>query len=292
MKGFIKQLLLFFSLIVILFIYLNYSARNKILNYKLSSKINKLVIGDSHTERAIDDALLCNTKNFSIGGEGLIYSFFKLQTLLKNNHQVDTVFLGVGYHNFSASSDKYVLSSYYSAQYIFALPIEMQIYLLKNVNNPLRMILECFRNGIANWMNSVEKSTFLGSYENWPLIASSFVSDALIESRIKNYYYLNGKLDDLSNSNIYFYNKIKELCASNKIKLIILNPPVHVKYKKMVPLKFKSIYDSVTNDEMKDVIEFNELKLNANDFLDPDHVSESGAILTSQYLNELIKAKR
>jgi len=294
MKRLIKQLLLFISfpiaLLVIIFIFLNYTYKNQIENYKFDAKINKIVVGSSNTHTAINDKFLNNTKNISQNSECFMYSFFKLQTLLKNNHQIDTVFLGVNYFNFSAYCDEYIFVPAVTSRYFFILPNKIQFYLLKNTFNLYQLIKTCLIKGVSNLKNTSDKFTYL--YESEDLSTKVPLSDKTIEKTIKKQYCENGKLYDYSNSNIYYFMKIKELCKNNNITLILLSTPLHSKYKALVPLKFIYLYNFLTKDFKKNLIEFDGLKLNDNDFLpDGDHLSASGAKTASEYLNELLKVK-
>ena len=77
-------------------------------NININNGINTLVIGDSHTELAINDSLLNNTLNISTPAEGYIFTYMKLRNILKNNSQIRNIMLGVSYHNFSSYYDKYI----------------------------------------------------------------------------------------------------------------------------------------------------------------------------------------
>ena len=70
--------------------------------------------------------------------------------------------------------------------------------------------------------------------------------------------------------------------------LIGLNTPLHNYYTAQVPVIFKKKFRQVTS--CINVIDFEDLHLSENSFLpDGDHLTKVGAILTSNYLQSILK---
>src|SRR5437868_6763768 len=63
------------------------------VNFKIDRTKNILVIGDSHTECAIDDSSFRRAANYSKSATAYIYSLAALRKLTADNPQIDTVLL-------------------------------------------------------------------------------------------------------------------------------------------------------------------------------------------------------
>jgi hypothetical protein len=257
-------------------------------NYKFDKGINKLVAGDSHTLTSINDKLLPNAQNISQTAEGLFFSYYKLRTLLINNSQIETVFLGVSYQSFS---------SYYNdinrkpdgcfPHYIFILPPPVQIGFLKDTKNTFALIQKSIVAGTDNWVRNIPDYAFMGSFS--PVSTKILLSDKTLDKRINLQFFDDGKINDLSEENIYYFKKIVDMCNDMKVRLIILNTPMHPGYKEKVPPKFVNEFNSIVKNGEIELIEFEDLKLSDNDFLpDGDHLQESGSRLATLYLKELL----
>lgn len=291
MKRFIKQLSIFMTIfITALSLYLTFVIRfnvKTIENFRFHKGINKIIAGDSRTQYSINDKILPNTINISQNSEGLLYSYFKLKTLLLNNPQIDTVFLGVSYHNFSYYYNDIHRVPDVTSRYFFILAPFEQIRLLMDTKNSLPMIQQSIIAGTKNWIRNTPDYAFLGGFESYS--TNILLSDSFIVKRINSQYFDDGKLYDFFEENIIYFGKIAKMCKEMNVTLIVLNTPMHPGYKEKVPPKFVNEFYSLVKIDGITIIEFNDLKLSDNDFLpDGDHLQESGARLATLYLNELI----
>ncbi len=294
MKKFIKRILFFAAPLVVpflaLFLYFSISSKSKIENYKFSPTINKLIIGDSHTRLAINDKFLSNAINISQNSEGQIYSYYKLKALLANNPQIDTIFLGAGYHTFAGYYDDHVLLPDISSRYFFILPSKVQVDLFKNTKSPGLLIVKSLLVGASNVFSSGTKLSFLGAYENYTTKVST--SDSSIADRIQKAFFVKKELSTFSKSNLFYFQEIIKLCKERKIYVCVINTPTHKKYAQQVPVEFRNKYYSMIKASEADLFEFDGLELGDKDFLpDGDHVTENGASLTSKYLQKFISEK-
>jgi hypothetical protein len=92
---FVRRLVLFALLFSIITVGLVGSASLYMnsVKFKIDPAKNILVIGDSHTECAIDDSSFRRAANFSKSATAYIYSIAALRKLIADNPQIDTVLL-------------------------------------------------------------------------------------------------------------------------------------------------------------------------------------------------------
>lgn len=295
-KSFLKQLVFFLLLLSIVILslltWLSHKNTQLLLKYKIDPNVNTLIIGDSHLAHGIDDHLLPNCLNISEPAEAFMFSYSKLLPLLKTHPQIRTVILGCSYHSISAYYDKRMfgeLSIDVSSNYFFIVPNNLKFqFLWSNMRNGISYFREVLNKGGSNLSKRHGNYSFIGYYNNHATHSS--INDSSITKRINYQYFTNGKLANFSSSNMLYLHKIIELCKNRGMRLIILNTPLHVKYKKAVPMKFKDKFYSLVDDNKIDLIEFDDLKLTDSCFLpDGDHLSQRGATLATLYLRELMK---
>lgn len=296
MKVFIRNISLFCGIIfiplIIFSFYIFYANYKLAADYKIESNINTLVIGDSHTQKAINDRYFPNAINLSQSSECFIYSYSKLLEILKHHPNIKTVLLGCSFHSFSSYYDEFVFGKYgaeTSARYFFIMPLTLKLeFLLKNNNLTGRYLLQILSNGITNLGVRSGQYSFLGNYEAYR--TSVKLSEQSIRKRVNTHYFQQGKMDGFSSLNVYYLSKVVELCKERKIKLILLNTPMHKYYIENVPDKFKDKFYSLIKSKKLNLIEFEKLKLDDSCFLpDGDHVNEEGARLTTLFLVNVLK---
>ncbi len=245
-----------------------------------------LVIGDSHTELAVNDSLLPNTLNISTPAEGYIFTYLKLKQIIQNNSNVRSIMLGVSYHNFSSFYDKYIFEEEPYAlisQYISLMGYrDLLMFFRKSPS--IANISAIFRNSIEN-LTAYEKNKFpyIGGFhiiEN----DDDLTEDRIIK-RIKSQYYLNDQPLPISEINTLYLKKIVEFCRGKNINLTFLNTPLFADYYAKVPDNMINEYKRVVKDLGVAEISFEGLDLPADCFLpDGDHLNYRGAMLATRYL--------
>jgi hypothetical protein len=297
MNHFLKKSSIFFTVLLAfstaLAFFLVEIQFHQIDNYRIDPKINKLIIGDSQASYGIDDKLLPDSRNLSQISEPLIFSFYKIQYLLKNNPGIDTIFLGVNYHTFSHYRTGSVYEPRVFTRYLFILPSETRFDLLCNSARNMDLMItvrELFSGMTRNYMKR-HSLPFLGSYEI--LNTKTVISDKTINSRILTQFYTEGKENDFAESNILYFRKILDLCDSNHVKVIVLQMPLNTRYVSKVPSRFSREFSYITGAAAIPVIDFSGLDLTDNDYLpDGDHLSRSGAIKATRYLKTFLACTR
>ncbi len=179
--------------------------------------------------------------------------------------------------------DRYLYgkSSYH---YIFILPRLEKINLIKQNSRKLIPLLKgVFLSGVKNLIK--KKSSHFGNYDN--KFFDVLAIKKSMDKRLSFQFYKNDKINEFSELNILYLNKIAALCKEKNINIVLLKTPLHPYYKKKIPIEYLEKYDKIIVNNHFEVVDFKDIILNDSCFIpDGDHVSVKGAKITT---NELIK---
>ena len=116
MKLFLKNILLFLSIPILLFVLtisiLNYKGNKKLNEYRINKKTTTAFFGDSHVQECINDSLIPNSINLSLHSESLYFTYYKMKGVLNNNQSIKKIYLGISYHSLSSYYDDFVFGIY------------------------------------------------------------------------------------------------------------------------------------------------------------------------------------
>ena len=292
MKIFFKKLTLFLLLSILIlgsvFLFLDYTIHQELDNYKNNSKMNTLFIGDSRVQMAINDSLLTKSINLSKELESLNYTFLKIKTLVNTSCNIKQIYLGVSYGSLSNFNDKFIdgnFSTEIYARYFFILSTEDKIKLFKENSGNIFSLTSCIlTNGFKEVLNTNKKLSYFGSYQNNYI--DTAIESKSVKLQINNQFFDKGLIRDFSKKNIMYLEQIIQFCNSRKVKLIILNTPLHPLYYSLVPNLYKNKYEDLIN--RNNVKYLNTSKLISNDSLfasDGQHVNRKGAYTTTKFIN-------
>jgi hypothetical protein len=115
MKKFLFNILIFFTLNLIILIFALSSVYfiTSSSSFKISEEKNIIVVGDSHTECAIDDSIFSYSINISQSGTAYLYSYVKLRKFLNENPHVDTVLISFHSGSIKRFTDELILGDKY-----------------------------------------------------------------------------------------------------------------------------------------------------------------------------------
>lgn len=271
---------------VLVFIFLNYGVSSKIKNLKHQGT-NILVMGDSHIKLGINDELIPNAVNLSNNNEPLFFSYYKLKTIFENDPSIESVYLGMAYHSISSGYDPSIYGNgkqSVASKYFFILPYNQQLEIIEsNYLNLAGLGRQTILNGFRTIFYDSNKNPLLGGFQNE--FTDVRGDSLLINERINYHFFDNGSLNNFSEVNIAYLEKIKDLCQENQTELILINTPLHPYYKEKVPVAFKEKYFTLINSLDLKLINLEDLPLKNNNYTpDGDHVSREGADITTMEL--------
>ncbi|WP_460219704.1 hypothetical protein [Psychroserpens sp. MEBiC05023] len=296
MKVFLKKTLLFF-----LFLYgsmgilvaISSYAINKHANFKLSPHITKIVLGNSQPECAFDDTLISQFKNLANSGESYFYSYQKLKQVLKQNPQINTVFIELNPTTILIREDEKIwqdrfikhqvpnnLSFFnFSDHKILATKNHMgyQQALLKGLKRNLNRIV----NNEYNFIDSI------GGYRRvkWNHMAS--ILDTLSYD-VKTQY--SEKQKKTSLYDIEYLKKMIDLCNLKSINIQFVRSPYHSKF---IGRKYEVLFQKYREKHFKDIVflDFKDFILEDSEYGDLQHLNYKGALKFSKWFENQINRK-
>ena len=298
MKKFIIKALIFLVIPVFLACVTIFIYKSKVNNIRIDESTHILILGDSHTQSGIDDSKIKNSLNISQSSEHFLYSYNVLKLLLDNNSQIDKVILGVSYHSFGKSYDKYIQDE---DKTIVMFPRYLPILDKESITDinelPLKQLKGIFKNIVIGLFNNsaIQNYSFIGSFYN---SNRSNLNDSTINAAIQRHYFTeSGNVQKYSDYQVKYLNKIVELCSAKNIELIVVNTPINNNYYKNIPENFVTNYYS-TIQLFGDKIyfyDFHSVFFPKDCYGDGDHLNSIGAkrlsLLISERINEENKAR-
>lgn len=285
MKLFIRKIglmLLILITILLLLFSINKILLNNSKTFILNKNINKLILGDSHSQYAFNDSILSNTYNLSNNADSYFYSYQKLKEIKSKNKQIDTLILSFSFHNVEKSIDKewFMNSAHLKHRFRLYLPMldnHDLLFLFKS--NPIDFLSNLFTQIYFPFYLFTKGKNIYGGYGK--LSDNNLLSE--LEKQKKN---LLNKESNFEESLIEkkYLKKINKFCIDNKIKLILVNPPI-----------YKTLFNKQNNFYMfyskyfLDVtfLDYSTLNMSDDCYRDLVHLTPKGAM----YFSELVKEK-
>jgi hypothetical protein len=196
--------------------------------FRLNEDTTTIILGDSHPQCGINDAILPHSKNFCEGSDTYFYSYVKLKNLLRHNPQIDTLILGYSYHNIEIGQDKWLVDDYLNS---YKLPLYFFMFDRDDLNdyaqfNPTEFI-ECIPRIISkNAVNLYRVS------QNQPISRfnigahKSIAHEVSEKERREALSYSDQSAIVHGKADIVYLKKINDLCSEKKVKLILVGPPI------------------------------------------------------------------
>ena len=287
MKKFIYHSLVFsilaFLVLAILVLGTTLFAK-KSFDYSLPENKNILVIGDSHTECAIDDRILNNAFNLSQSATCYFYTYLKTREVINHNPQIDTLIVSYSYSSLKKIKDKWLIGPenlkfkirdhlflFNSADFkelFLASPKDVLVFVPQVIAHNFKVL----RNGYAA----------LGAFDNSE--RNNLREDLLRLQNEKQKNHIAG----YSKYQEEYLLKIYNFCKEKNIKLILVNTPIHPKALEKENTDFKSYYCKFYVSNMPSASLLNHADFNMPDsgFGDAYHLDYKGAKIYTEYLME------
>lgn len=250
------------------------------VDFAIEKSKSTLILGDSHTECAINDSIFADAANYSMSAEAYLYSYIKLRHFISANSHIKTVILGFSF---------YSLSDLYDYWYYRDDVVEKRIPSFMYFMN-FRELAEIARlNPGAFYRATFSETT-----------RESLRADRLDDLQMGGYLRLNRyALDEdlkiirntpksefkLSNLQVKYLEKIIDFCRQNSIRLIFLNTPMYegggTYYMRN---EFNKLYQS--NYKSIPLLDYVDYKMPDSCYGDASHLNYIGAIKFSSVLNE------
>jgi hypothetical protein len=284
-RSFIFCVVVTFSAFIftILIIEINRKLFGKI---KIEKEISTIIVGDSHTECAINDSLMSESRNVSLLSEGYFFSYLKLENIIDNNGNIKNIILGFSYHNLSAHYEQFVYGTptFSSISRYISLMDFRDFFTLLSKQSSMTNLAPIMKSSLSNIIKYARKGNPCILKDNIPDISGGAKNES-IKSRINFLYYFDGEPCKASDFNLFYLKKMVDLCRRKEINLILLNTPLFKDFYASIPACKIIEYNAIVNDLDIPLINLNSYILPADYFFpDGDHLTSIGANLITKHL--------
>ncbi|MEW4924503.1 D-alanyl-lipoteichoic acid biosynthesis protein DltD [Algibacter sp. 2305UL17-15] len=259
--------------------------------YKVEKDQNVLILGDSHTEYALDDTVFKNSVNLSHSADSYFYSYLKIRKMKKENPQIDTLLLALSNHNLLLEyEERWIFNTAHikSKFRIYTDLMDLSDFMFLFKSNPsavIQGIIESPKYSIKLLFNGELIERDLGKFH--PSQRNSLLKD--IEHFKNNKYH---RSLEYSNVEMKYLFNIVNFCKENDIELIFISTPVHPEYNKFREKEFETL-KKFYNSELSDFkyLDFSEFDMPDKGFQDMDHLNAEGAELFTRHVIKEMKFK-
>ena len=235
-------------------------------------------MGASHIERGIDDALTSSAVNFSNSSERYMFTYLKLKCLLRDNQQIDTIFLECAPTDLWEHSDDKYHTDNEAALYITLFCTlfskeECMVY----KDSPSRLVSFSIKSLFR--IKYYKQSSFfkqMGGYIGYKNNQKEMIAKDIAPNLIEGFY--GHKI------NYRYLRKIISLCHSCGVKLYFLYCPVyHPEY-----FYDQDWYYEAYNENFSDVelLDYSHWLIPLDEYYDAHHLNHKGAQHFTKELKE------
>lgn len=267
MKTFVKKICVFTVLVLMSGFVIIITAKyySKSIDWKLPKEKHILFMGASHIQRGVNDSLMTSAINLARSSERYMFTYLKLQHIIDNNKQVDTVFLMCAPTDlFENADDKYFRDNEmvsYFANFYPLFDLEQWLYYRKKLLTAFGLL---FRPAVLQYIKGVDYNFFIDGFDP---ISDVMTLDSVYYKPIKGRYG-NG-------INYEYLRKIITLCKENDISLFFVYCPV---YKPEFYYDQNYYYNAYKNNFSDvELFDYSHFPMPENGFADAHHLNDIGA---------------
>lgn len=283
MKKYLKRIVAISALFIVLVICVMSVEKQIILwhSWQLPKHVHILFMGASHINHAVDDSMLKEAINWTKGSERYMYTYIKLQHLLPENPQVDTIFLELAPTDlWEDTDDKYHVlneqSGYVKLYWPFFTWEQWKIF-----NTEPFQVISLVASSLGE-MKKLKQDEWWHSMGNYNNVTTSLdtatVEQVLVESHgnghAVNYDYLR---------------RIITLCQNKGIKLYFLETPTfHPEYYYDQDYFYQAYHNNFSGVEL---IDYSKWPMDPSERYDAHHLNHKGAVRFTQELKDRFHLK-
>jgi hypothetical protein len=244
---------------------------------------NALIVGDSHTECAVDDSIFTRSLNVSQSGTAYLYSYIKLRKFLAENPHIDTVLVSFHGGSLQKSLDEWTIGDRYIlahiSKYISLITTEEFLVFRNNstfysavVKLPVKCIKTILKFIVKH--SITYEDLYIGGYlkldrDRLQQAIEQSENNAIVEIGYSDYQ-------------IDYLLKIADLCSKEGVELILFNTPIYnaERYGNLQELhNFYNTYLAGTK-----YLDYSKFVLPDYGYGDIGHLNFKGAEIFSKYL--------
>lgn len=275
MRTFLQKITIYLLVCIITYLAISFLSQfilKERASFAFSKDKNILVLGDSHTECAINDSILTNWQNLSRSATHYYYIYTILEEVLADNPQIDTIVLGIHSASFSEDFDSRMLfdDKYINRQkylFIYANPLDILTF---STSNPY-FLLTYFQPKIRlSPISPYDVGSFVSLKKN--NINKKSIQDSI-----------DKEIQIEEGPNFEYLKKIYAFLKQRQKTLILINPPVL----NSSDQKEKGLRDIIHS--LNDIVlyaDYHDFSLPDSCFADNGHLNYLGAEIFSQHIRK------
>jgi hypothetical protein len=262
-------------------------------SFKLPQDKNILILGDSHTEFAIDDNILPRSINVSQGATAYLYTYCELKKFLDENSHIDTLLLSFHYNILTkGAEDLWLFKDEFITNKIpkyftlmgkdeFLIYLNNEAFIKSTLQIPIinvRAILRFFRVGSISYTD-----LYIG--EKGRLDRNKLQEDINRRNKVSK----SQQSEILSEHQRNYLLKIVELCKTKQVELILINTPIYDAQKYGSTDKLNNFYDTYLKGTK--YWDYSGYPLPDSYYGDIEHLNYKGAEIFSSYLRDSLQSQ-
>jgi len=256
--------------------------------FKVPDSISKVIIGHSHSGCAFNDSIIRDLKNLSTSGESYFYSYYKVVELLKQNKQINTVFVEFSNNQVSKRMNAWIWEEpYLSTSYLTYAPfMDMESKILLARKNPFDFFncitLQSSKNLKIVNTKDYDYAEKIGGYIN---LKKNKIDSLLSYSDLK--VDEESEQNGISEVNIIYLKKIIATCNKEKVKIFLIRSPFHDSHPSF---KNEKVFQKILRSEFSETefLDFKNFPLNNSEYADLEHLNYSGAKIFSAFFDKAL----
>lgn len=263
---------------------------------------NFLFLGDSHAQTSIHPEIFKNELNMAQSSEELVFTYYKLKYMLSNCPIIDTIAYSLSYHSLLEYELK---PTNFANESMMRYSLILDDYLNITEWNQLKVLWLNFiywKLGLPNkyiWNYSIQAFRNELSFDKLPFRGGAVIHKKsnidkanVIEVINRHFFSESGEAHNLSNMQLFYLQRLIQLCQDKNVNLIFYTTPVSQSYMDRLPKNYSkwqhSILHYLRNQPSCHVLNLSEKSVAPELLYDHDHLNEVGAINFSKALRRSI----
>lgn len=238
-------------------------------SFKIKGNTTSIIVGHSHSECSLNDSLLVDCENFSRSGESYLYTLCKVENIIKQNPNIQTVYVEVTNNQFVDGMKVWLYSErYLQFHYATFFPfISVKNHLSLFVHSP-RTYVSSLPIVIKNMIKIILKQNYEFAYQYGGFKA--------VHNSMKENYEQSEQVEGLYEGNYAFLRQIVKVCKKNGVAICFFRSPQMPAYKGHYNEK---MYKSLVANDYPEILyyDFDTLFTSPLLFSDYQHLNFCGA---------------
>ena len=193
-------------------------------SFAIQENTTSVIVGHSHSECSLNDSLLVNCENFSRSGEAYLYTLCKVENIIKQNPNVQTVFVELTNNQFMDVMKVWLYSESY-LQYHYA-----TFFPFISLKNHLSLLCNAPKSYLASLPIVIKNMILIILDQNYEYAYQYGGFKAGNNSMNEKYEQSEGNVDFYA-GNYGFLKQIVDACKKRNVRIAFLRSPQMSTYK-------------------------------------------------------------